>query len=145
MGTRSAIGYLQPSGSVRAVYCHWDGYPDHQLPILEAKYNTLAKVKALIKPGSMSSLESEHTWDYEYRDSQPLYHAERGHGDKPKTSSNAFDYWRDQDCEYLYVFDGTKWITYSLLQPAPGLLLKNPSDYAQTHRMGKMLASFANT
>lgn len=114
MGTRSAIGYLQPSGSVRAVYCHWDGYPDHQLPILEAKYNTLAKVKALIKPGSMSSLESNHTWDSESRDPQPLYHAERGHGDKPKTSGNAFDYWRDMDCEYLYVFTGTSWITYSL-------------------------------
>ena len=91
MGTRSAIGYLQPSGSVRAVYCHWDGYPDHQLPILKAKYNTLAKVKALIKPGSMSCLESDHTWDYEYCDSQTLYNSDRGHGDKPKTSSKAFD------------------------------------------------------
>jgi hypothetical protein len=121
MGTRSAIGYLQPSCSVRAVYCHWDGHPDHQLPILEAKYNTLAKVKALIKPGSMSSLESKHTWDSESRDPQPLYHAERGHGDKPKTSGKAFDYWRDQDCEYMYVFDGTKWITYSLRDISPRL------------------------
>ena len=123
MGTRSAIGYLQPSGSVRAVYCHWDGYPSHQLPILEAKYNTLPKVKALIKPGSMSSLESSHTWDFnESRDSQPLYHAERGDGYKPKTSGNACDYWRDMDCEYLYVFSGTSWITYSLRQPAKQIL-----------------------
>ena len=144
MGTRSAIGYLQPSGSVRAVYCHWDGYPDHQLPILKAKYNTLAKVKALIKPGSMSSLESNHTWDSESRDPQPLYHAERGHGDKPKTSSKAFDYWRDQDCEYLYVFDGTKWITYSLHEPSRSLLLEDPCDYSQMFRMVKAYAAYAN-
>ena len=54
MGTRSAIGYLQPSGSVRAVFCHWDGCPSHQLPILNKHYNTTSKVKALVKPGFMS-------------------------------------------------------------------------------------------
>jgi hypothetical protein len=131
MGTRSAIGYLLPSGRVRAVYCHWDGYPENQLPILKSKYNTFAKVRALIKPGFMSCLETTHTWESEFqrddngkalfelprtnlRDPQPLYHAERGHGEKPKTSGKPFDYWRDMDCEYLYVFNGTWWITYSL-------------------------------
>ena len=34
MATRSAIGYIRPDGSIRAVYCHWDGSPGHQLPIL---------------------------------------------------------------------------------------------------------------
>jgi len=126
MGTRSAIGYLQPSGRVRAVYCHWDGYPEHQLPILKSKYNTFAKVRALIKPGSMSSLESSRTWDSEFCDPQPLYHAERGHGDEPKTSSKPFDYWRDMDCEYLYVFNGSWWITYSLTdKPFTGMHIHN--------------------
>lgn len=115
MSTRSAIGYLQPSGSVRAVYCHWDGYPDHQLPILNKRYNSLAKVKALIKPGSMSSLETKHTWTRnEEREPQPLYHCERGDGDKPITSNRPLDTWfKEHDCDYLYVWDGKKWITYS--------------------------------
>jgi hypothetical protein len=114
MATRSAIGYLQPSGSVRAVYCHWDGYPEHQLPILEEFYNSTTKVKALIKPGSMSSLRTVTTWTDEKRDPQPLYHHERGDGDKPITSSRPLDTWfKQHDCEYLYVWDGKKWITYA--------------------------------
>ena len=101
MGTRSAIGYELPSGRIKAVYCHWDGHPKHQLPILIEHYNTLDKVKALIKPGSMSSLRTRETWDcgglvkqddtyardgegllmYDNdREPQPLYHHERGDG-----------------------------------------------------------------
>ena len=160
MSTRSAIGYLQPSGSVRAVYCHWDGYPSHQEPILKKHYNTTAKVKALVKPGFMSSLRTRDTWetygesalvdsngDY-IRDSegllrkegdrepQPLYHHERAHfyqpndtrpmasdfcqpaDTRPKTSGRPLDFWfKERDCEYLYVWDGKKWITYSKYLP----------------------------
>ena len=103
MGTRSAIGYELPSGRIKAVYCHWDGHPKHHLPILIGHYNTLDKAKALIKPGSMSSLRTRETWDSQLpasktkegvyvrddegllmydidRDPQPLYHHERGNG-----------------------------------------------------------------
>ena len=119
MGTRSAIGYQLPSGRIRAVYCHWDGYPKHQVPILIEHYNSLEKVKALIKPGSMSSLRTDHTWaDSEVRDPQPLYHWERGndgpwcardsdYSDPPITKAtlkSAMKYWNDCDCEYMYVF-----------------------------------------
>ena len=115
MATRSAIGYLQPSGSVRAVYCHWDGYPKHQLPILEKHYTSTDKVKALIKPGSISSLHTENTWTSDRRDPQPLYYHERGESDiKPITSCKPlFTWFAEHDCEYLYVWDGNKWITYS--------------------------------
>ena len=115
MATRSAIGYLQPSGSVRAVYCHYDGYPSHQLPILENHYNSTDKVKALIKPGSMSSLRTSKTWGSEDQDPQPLYYYERGDSHiKPITSGKPLVTWfEDHDCEYLYVWDGNKWITYS--------------------------------
>ena len=119
MGTRSAIGYQLPSGSINAVYCHWDGYPKHQVPILMEHYNSLEKVKALIKPGSMSSLRTDHTWTpSEVRDPQPLYHWERGndgpwavsnsdYGDLPHempSLESAKQYWNDNDCEYMYVF-----------------------------------------
>ena len=119
MGTRSAIGYQLPSGRIRAVYCHWNGYPKYQVPILIEHYNSLEKVKALIKPGSMSSLRTDHTWvDSEVRDPQPLYHWERGndgpwcardsdYSDPPITKAtlkSAMKYWNDCDCEYMYVF-----------------------------------------
>lgn len=119
MATRSAIGYIRPDGSIRAVYCHWDGYPDHQLPILTEHYNGIRKVQALIKPGSMSSLRTAETWVIDFqRAPQPLYHHERGngpwccgdgsdYGDPPLTAptlGEALNLWRDYGCEYLYAF-----------------------------------------
>lgn len=116
MATHSAIGYALPSGKVKAVYCHWDGNPSHQLPILEAHYNSLPKVRALIKPGSMSSLRTKHKWNGEQRDPQPLYHHERGdgpwsagdgsYGEAPSSVpyAEARRHWRDHGCEHLYVF-----------------------------------------
>lgn len=129
MATRSAIGYIQPNGAIRAVYCHWDGYPERQLPILQAKYNTLRKVQALIRPGSMSSLETESTWDADAkRAAQPLYHHERGQGpwcasdgsyaEPPRSSKNleaAMRYWAQSCCEYMYLYSPKEgWVFYSI-------------------------------
>lgn len=125
MATRSAIGYALPNGKVRAVYCHWDGYPSHQLPILNEHYNSVRKVQALIRPGSMSSLRTSQLWDSTYnsetgeytpsREPQPLYHRERGDGEAPITSENPEASWRNYCCEHLYVFrTGYGWFHYEL-------------------------------
>ena len=134
MGTRSAIGYQLPSGRIKAVYCHWDGYPKHHLPILIEHYNTLEKVKALIKPGSMSSLRTSETWDGgPDRKPQPLYHHERGNGpwnspnsdyhDPPHVNASikaAINWWRDSCCEHMYIFEAdVGWIHYDLNKPEP--------------------------
>ena len=128
MGTRSAIGYKLPNGDITACYCHWDGYPGHQLPILVKHYQTLEEVEALVAPGSMSSLRTRSTWAsynsalqdedgnflrdkegllmYEgARTAQPLYHHERGDGMKPITSNYPANCWDElMDIEHLYVF-----------------------------------------
>jgi hypothetical protein len=56
MATRSTIGVLNTDGSVTAVYCHWDGYPEHNGKILNENYTTEEKVRELIGFGSISSL-----------------------------------------------------------------------------------------
>ena len=56
MATRSTIGILNTDGSVTAVYCHWDGYPEHNGKILIENYTTEEKVRELIGLGSISSL-----------------------------------------------------------------------------------------
>jgi hypothetical protein len=56
MGTRSTIGVLNTDGSVTAVYCHWDGYPEHNGRVLTENYTTEEKVRELIGFGSISSL-----------------------------------------------------------------------------------------
>ncbi|MFZ9888705.1 MAG: hypothetical protein ACO3JL_14490 [Myxococcota bacterium] len=135
MATRSAIGYALPSGKVCAVYCHWDGSPSHQLPILKEHYNSLPKVRALVKPGSMSQLCTTDTWGSDYprdangkadfdaprteqRPAQPLYHHERGHGGYPPFSvpdADAPSHWAEYGCEHLYVFrPGYGWFHYEL-------------------------------
>ena len=48
MSTNSRIGILHEDGTTETIYCHWDGYPEHQMPILTEHYNTAEKVKALL-------------------------------------------------------------------------------------------------
>jgi hypothetical protein len=59
MATRSTIGVLNTDGSVTAVYCHWDGYPEHNGKVLMENYTTEEKVRELIGLGSISSLGSK--------------------------------------------------------------------------------------
>ena len=39
MGTRSKIGILRRDGTVDHIYCHWDGYPEHNGVILFNDYS----------------------------------------------------------------------------------------------------------
>jgi len=60
MGTRSMIAIQNPySKDVRAVYCHWDGYLEHNGSILNKHYSNSAKVNNLIALGDISSLKPE--------------------------------------------------------------------------------------
>ena len=56
MATRSTIALLREDGTVAKVYCHWDGYLEHNGQILVEHYNTADKVEALIAGGAISSL-----------------------------------------------------------------------------------------
>lgn len=56
MSTRSYIGQLQPNGTVRAIYCHSDGYPEHVGAVLAGHHATAARVAALLDLGDLSQL-----------------------------------------------------------------------------------------
>ena len=58
MGTRSSIAIKTEDG-IKAIYCHWDGYVDHNGKILKEFYKTTDKVEALIALGDISSLREE--------------------------------------------------------------------------------------
>ena len=62
MGTRSRIG-IAIGDQVVSVYCHYDGYIQHNGRKLVEKFNTPELVHDLINGGDMSSLDSTHTWD----------------------------------------------------------------------------------
>jgi hypothetical protein len=60
MGTRSMIAIQNPySKDIRAVYCHWDGYLEHNGAILAKHYAASPKVNNLIALGDISSLRPE--------------------------------------------------------------------------------------
>jgi hypothetical protein len=45
--------------TVRAVYCHWDGYLEHNGALLQKHYSASPKVNNLIALGDISSLKAE--------------------------------------------------------------------------------------
>lgn len=56
MGTRSTIALEYADGTVEQVYCHWDGYLEHNGKILARHYMDPFEVKALVGLGGFSSL-----------------------------------------------------------------------------------------
>ena len=56
MGTRSTIALEFADGTVQQVYCHWDGYLEHNGQILARHYMDPFKVKELVALGGFSSL-----------------------------------------------------------------------------------------
>lgn len=136
MGTHSRIGYQLPDNSIISVYCHYDGYLEHNGRILAEHYQDREAVRQLIDGGSMSSLRTTHLWitsvvrtedgdiardmdgNWVYsptRAPQPLYHTERGeeleitHGDFEEfTSGNT-----GEEFAYLYTTEG-KWRAYRI-------------------------------
>lgn len=136
MGTRSRIGIELPDHSVVSVYCHWDGYPDHNGRILAEHYQNRDDVQELIDGGSMSSLRTTHLWETAAvrdedgniqtdengnwinsptRDPQPLYHTERG--EEVSIQHTSFDeFVSGNSCEeYAYLFDlNDNWKAYKI-------------------------------
>ena len=56
MGTRSTIALEYADGTVGQVYCHWDGYLDHNGVLLRDNYSDPFKLRELIDLGDLSSL-----------------------------------------------------------------------------------------
>lgn len=116
MATRSTIAMEQPDGRVMQVYCHWDGYIDHNGQILQEHYRDRAKVLALMMLGSISSLREQigeaHDFDarYERDDARAkwttAYGRDRGESDTEPNVYKDFDDYKDnhQYEEYEYIF-----------------------------------------
>ena len=125
MGTRSMIAIENPnSKAVKAVYCHWDGYLQHNGSLLEKHYSASPKVNNLIALGDLSSLGTQigevhpfsphgskedealykHAKDMGYC---TFYQRDRGEDAPYKFFSNikeAVAYYDGSWCEYFYLF-----------------------------------------
>lgn len=66
MGTRSTIALEYADGTVEQIYCHWDGYLEHNGAILAEHYMDPFKVRQLMNLGDMSSLAANIGTQHEF-------------------------------------------------------------------------------
>jgi hypothetical protein len=101
MGTRSNIAYKKSDGKIVSMYCHYDGYPEHNGVILNEHYNTKEKARALVNNGYQSGLE----------ETVEKSNLRRVHEDPPTTyhSFHAFIMDINFDIEWVYLFKDDAW------------------------------------
>jgi hypothetical protein len=141
MGTRSHIGMLQPDGTVMAIYCHWDGYPEHNGKVLMEHYTDPEKIKALIALGSLSSLGPELGEKHKFEEHNDqwctAHHRDRDEELRVDNHKNVDFYLCGKNDSYgggewRYLWDGTQWLGASedgdTFIPIPELLKKNAED-----------------
>lgn len=109
MATRSTIAIELPSGKIKSVYCHWDGYLSYNGKILQAHYTDAKKVAKLISKGAISSLAPEIGRKHKFSDTDKgmctFYARDRGEDVQIDTFKNFDDYKRNLDGqEYDYLF-----------------------------------------
>ena len=59
MATRSMIGIVEDDGTVTAIYCHWDGYPEHNGLLLRKYWDDVYLIEQLMQLGNLSYLGKE--------------------------------------------------------------------------------------
>jgi hypothetical protein len=108
MSTRSRIAVAQNDGSVKSIYCHWDGYPSHNGKMLMQHYNSKPLADALVAMGDMSSLDVDI-------DKSTFYTRDRGEKTPGITYANAFEFFEDLGSdweEYTYLFKNDEWVCF---------------------------------
>ena len=117
MATTSSIAVQRENGTVAQIYCHWDGYPEHNGKLLEEHYNTLEKAEALIKLGALSFLDKSiecpagHTFRSPVEGYSIAYGRDRGEtGVSARVFASITEYKRRGRREnYNYLFRDGKW------------------------------------
>jgi len=112
MATRSNIGILNSDGTVNYIYCHYDGYLEHNGQILNEHYTTEGKVRALMALGDLSVLGEDIGEKQDFMDRVKgtclAYGRDRGEtGVKARTCSYV-DYTKEYFEEYVYLFTPDK-------------------------------------
>ena len=121
MSTNSRIGIVQADGSVKSIYCYWDGYPKNNGRILLNNYQDRKKIEALIELGDISSLEKEsnpdpekggHSFNHPQDGVTLAYHRDRDEdweSVKPRVDESVEKFVKSDVEEWGYLFKDGKW------------------------------------
>ena len=118
MGTRSTIALEYADGTVGQVYCHWDGYLEHNGMILYKHYSDPFKLRELMDLGDLSSLGerigSQHAFDKAPEGECTFYKRDRKeNGVSQKMYDNFADYVENhqyEEYEYILRQDGVWYV-----------------------------------
>lgn len=118
MSTRSTIAIVNADKSITGIYCHFDGYPSHHVPILTEHYATEEKVRELIALGGLSSLAESigEKHDFDHRPDGVC----NAHGrDRGEEGTDAYT-WPERAAfedaathDYAYLFENCRWMARS--------------------------------
>jgi hypothetical protein len=101
MSTRSSITIKELDGSVKSIYCHADGYPEHNGKILNEHYTDVNKVRELIGLGDLSYLGPNIGVKQDFNN--PDYNQCRAYGrDRGETGTEATPFVSKQDYNYTF-------------------------------------------
>jgi hypothetical protein len=126
MGTRSRIAVMH-GDNCKSVYCHWDGYLEHNGRILQENYDS-AKANHLVALGDMSSLGTkieipdgvEHSFEKPAEGITVFYGRDRGESDGEFKTDGTFEAFveRVEDCcgEWYYIMKDGVWYVGNVYQ-----------------------------
>ena len=124
MATRSTIAKLGKDGIIKAVYCHSDGYLEHNGKVLNEYYKDENKVDELLAHGDISSLDQNIGEKLPFNDYMlfhekkqcRFYHRDRGEDLMFNEFESEEEYveWAKDSCnaEYIYMFAFGAWYVY---------------------------------
>lgn len=113
MSTRSSIGILK-GGKIKSIYCHWDGYIEHNGVLLEKYYKSENKIEKLLDLGDLSFLgeklepTGEHSFDNPEKNVTIAYGRDRGEENTQAKEYTIEEYKNmlvDSWVDYAYVYD----------------------------------------
>ena len=109
MATRSTIAIEYLDGTVKQVYCHWDGYIEHNGKILQESYTNPNKLNRIMELGDLSVLAKDIGTQHDFNDNNydqcKFYGRDRNEtGIEAKTFVNFDDYLQNMQAEeYNYI------------------------------------------
>lgn len=110
MATRSRIAIENQDGTIKSIYCHFDGYIAGNGDTLQKHYTDRSKVEKLIELGDISSLKEniEPTGEHNFNNRQEgvtvAYHRDRGEDFSQKEHKSVDDFFNSDFEEYGYLF-----------------------------------------
>ncbi len=118
MSTNSTIAVKMSDNTYKAIYTHWDGYPEHNGYLLLNYYNSQEAAESLMGLGDLSCLDKsiecppEHSYQNPVKGYSIAYGRDRGETKVEASTGTTYEEARKNKGEqqYNYFWNGEKWV-----------------------------------